>query len=114
MQRSIKLLAATALAASFLAPFSASALGTSFGGRVVAAVPCLSPLGPSIWFTVVPASFYPVINFIWTPATVTYLAGPVNHIGQQVLGVADIPYACKVGTIPFFGQRVQIEGTSAI
>ncbi len=102
------------LAASLLAPLSASALGASFGGRVVTMVPCISPLGPSIWFTIVPASLYPVFSFIWTPATATFLAGPPTHPGQQVLGVADVPFGCKVGIVPFVGQRVQVIGTSAI
>ncbi|HEY6020219.1 MAG TPA: hypothetical protein VIY48_10045 [Candidatus Paceibacterota bacterium] len=112
MERTLKIVSGVVIAASLLAPLSAYALGTSFGGRIVAAVPCLSPLGPSIWFTIVPSSLYPVFSFIWTPATVTYLAGPPRNPGQQVLGVADTAFACKVGIVPFFGQRVQIIGTS--
>lgn len=114
MQRSVKFLATTMLIASLLAPVPALALGTSFGGRIVTWVPCLSSFGPSVWFTIVPASLYPVVNFIWTPATITFLAGPPTHIGQQVLGVADVPFACFVGKVPFFGQRIQTIGTSAI
>lgn len=114
MQPSIKFIASVSLAASLLAPLAASATGASFGGRVVAMVPCLSPLGPSVWLTIVPASFYPVTSFIWTPLTITYLAGPITHIGQQVLGVADTPFSCFVGKVPFFGQRIQLMGTSAI
>lgn len=98
---------------ALFAPLSASALGTSFGGRIVALTPCLSALGPSIWFTIIPAGFFP-ISYIWTPLSVTYMAGPPTHIGQQILGVADIPYACKVGPVFLFGQRVQIQGTSAL
>jgi len=112
MQRPFRFLIAASITLSLLAPLSAYALGASFGGRVVAVVPCVSSLGPSIWFTIVPASLYPIVSFIWTPTTITYLAGPVSHIGQQVLGVADVPFVCTVGNVPFAGQRVQIEGTS--
>lgn len=112
MDRTLKIVAGVVIAGSLLAPLSAYALGTSFGGRVVTVVPCLSAFGPSLWFTIVPASLYPVVAFIWTPATVTYLAGPPRNPGQQVLGVSDTPFSCFVGKIPFFGQRVQLIGTS--
>lgn len=65
----------------------------SFGGKVTAALPCLSPLGPSIWVTIAPAGVMPT-SYIWTPATITKLNGPPTHPGQQILGLADVPYVC--------------------
>lgn len=102
-----------AIAGTFLAPLSASALGVSFGGRIVTVIPCISVLGPSLHVTIVPAGLFPT-SYIWTPATLTFLAGPPRNPGQQVLGVADIPYTCAVGKIPFFGLRMQMIGTSAL
>ncbi|MCC7500871.1 hypothetical protein IT396_03705 [Candidatus Nomurabacteria bacterium] len=96
-----------------LIPSPAAALGVSFGGRIVAVTPCIGGLGPSIWVKIIPAGIFPVA-YVWTPLTLTYLAGPPRNIGQQVLGVADTPYVCKVGTVPLVGLRMQIVGTSAI
>ncbi|HVV38798.1 MAG TPA: hypothetical protein VHD31_00535 [Candidatus Paceibacterota bacterium] len=97
--------------------------GISFGGRVLTALPCISPLGPSLAITIKPAGVFP-INYIWTPATLTkptQLSVPTP--GGQVLGIADIPYACwnpiKGGLFGLFtflsysyGLRMQIVGTS--
>jgi hypothetical protein len=65
----------------------------SFGGRVTSVIPCISPLGPALWISIVPAGVFPV-SYIWTPATITKLDGPPTHVGQQVLGLADVPFAC--------------------
>jgi hypothetical protein len=102
-------------------PFSAyAAFGTSFGGRVVSVLPCLSPLGPSLQVNIAPAGGFST-SYIWTPATVTFMAGPPNHPGQQNLGVADIPFACVIPSpfffipaLTLFGQRMQFIGTSVI
>ncbi len=98
---------------AFLLPLSASALGISFGGKVISSIPCLSPLGPSLYVITAPAPFTFITPLIWTPATVTKLIGPPLVPGQQVLGLADIPFACKVGVVVFPGLRMQLVGTSA-
>lgn len=94
-------------------PFSASALGVSFGGKVISSVPCMSALGPSLYVITAPAPFTFVTPLIWTSATITKLIGPPVSPGQQVLGVADIPYTCHVGPAVFPGLRMQMVGTSA-
>lgn len=83
---------------------------TSFGGRIAAVIPCTAGL----WITIVPAGVFPV-SYIWTPATITYTAGPPRNIGQQVLGTADIPFVCFYGSptpVPLYGLRMQMVGTS--
>jgi hypothetical protein len=103
-------------AVALLLPFSASAFGTSFGGRVIAAIPCISAAGPSLYVTIVPfGAFQPL--YIWTPLTLTYSWGPPRTPGQQVLGVADIPFVCFTPTVPpvpLYGQRMQTVGTSLV
>jgi hypothetical protein len=97
-----------------------AATGISFGGKVVSILPCLSPLGPSLQVTIVPAGAFPVA-YIWTPATVTLQAGLPTHPGQQILGIADIPFACVIPSpfffipaLTLFGLRMQAIGTSLI
>lgn len=107
-----RILAVFITAGALMLPFSASAFGISFGGRVVTSIPCVSPLGPSLYVVTVPAGFTFVTPLIWTPATVTYSVGPPLAPGQQVLGVADVPFACSVGLVTFFGLRMQVVGTS--
>lgn len=97
--------------------------GISFGGRVISELPCISPLGPSLAITIQPAGVFP-INYIWTPATITKpTQASIPTLGGQVLGIADIPYACwnpiKGGFLGLFtflsysyGLRMQIVGTS--
>ncbi len=101
--------------------FSAPAI--SFGGRVITELPCISPLGPSLVITIRPAGVFPV-SYIWTPATITKpTPASIPTIGGQVLGLADIPYACwnpikggLFGLFTFFsysyGLRMQMVGTS--
>jgi hypothetical protein len=98
------------LLTSLVVPLSALAFGTSFGGRIVAWIPCLSPLGPAIFITIVPAGVFPV-TYIWAPGTIGL---PPTHIGQQILGVADTIFGCKVGVVPLVGQRIQLDGVSSI
>ncbi len=107
---------AVCLAAGLLIPFSASAFGFSFGGRILTVVPCVSGLGPSLWVSIKPAGFFSP-TYIWTPATITKLVGPPRNPGQQVLGVADVPFVCFIPAhipIPLYGLRMQIVGTSAL
>jgi hypothetical protein len=91
--------------------FGSSALPgrTSFGGRITSVIPCTAGL----WVTIVPAGAFP-ISYIWTPATITFMAGPPRTIGQQVLGTADIPFVCFFGSppVPLYGLRMQMVGTS--
>ena len=95
-----------------LVPLSASALGLSFGGRIVAIYPTC--LNGGIWVAISPAGPHQPF-YIWTPATLTYSAGPPKSIGQQILGVADIPYVCVVSWYPYVqlvGERIQFMGSS--
>lgn len=95
-----------------LAPLSASALGISFGGRIVTMTACL--LGGFIHIDIVPAAGgSPNISYIWTPGTIGL---PPVHPGQAILGVGDVPIVCAValGAHPIFwaGQRIQLDGVS--
>lgn len=85
----------------------------SFGGRVVAVVPCKPGF---LWVSIISArSATPGVPefYIWTPFTLTFMAGPPRNPGQQILGTADVPATCFVGTIPLYGLRMQMVGTSA-
>jgi len=109
-----KILLAVCLAVGMLAPLSVSAFGFSFGGRILAVISCVSGLGPSLWVSIKPAGRFP-ITYIWTPATITRLVGPPRNPGQQVLGIADVPFVCFIPAhipIPLYGLRMQIVGTS--
>ncbi len=82
----------------------------SFGGRVAVALPCISILGPSYWVSLVPAPATKQPFYIWTPLTLRgvpppglpplFPPKPTPDIpppmvpGQEVLGLADIPYWC--------------------
>jgi len=84
--------------------------GLSFGGRITVAIPCLSDLGPSYWVTIVPAPATKQPFYIWTPETLRGLpppglpplfppspnpdVPPPTHPGQEILGLADIPFWC--------------------
>ncbi len=99
---------------SSAATIPAARLSLSFGGRIIAAIPCVSGLGPSIFVTIRPAGVF-APTYIWTPLTITKLTGPPRTIGQQILGRADIPFACFIPTVPpifFYGLRMQTVGTS--
>lgn len=107
MQPFIKYFAGAALAASLLAPLSAYALGTSFGGRIIDWEPCVSLPG-AIFILIQPAGIFPIAYF-WAPGT---LGLPPTHIGQQILGVADTFFGCTTPLGPRAGQRIQIDGVS--
>ena len=103
----------TSLGSSGLAIPSARA-SLSFGGRVVAVVPCVSGFGQSLFVVIRPAGVF-APAYIWTPLTITKLVGPPRTIGQQVLGRADIPFVCFIPAkppIPLYGLRMQVVGTS--
>ncbi len=108
MHRFIVSFAGLLAGALLLVPLYASALGTSFGGKILAITPCMSLSGPAVWIKILPAGLFP-ITYIWTPLTIGL---PPVHVAQQILGVADIPYGCVVGKVPFVGQRIQIDGVS--
>jgi uncharacterized membrane protein YgcG len=107
----------------FAPSFASAQILSSFGGRVLTVLPCISPLGPSLVVTVRTATVIPLVkSYIWTPATITKLVGPPVP-GGQVLGLADVPYACwnpvKGGLFGLFtflsysyGQRMTYIGTS--
>jgi len=105
------------LITSFAAPLAVSAAGLTFGGRVLGVIPCS---GGMLWVSILSArGLVPHPEFyIWTPLTVTKSFGPPYHPGQQVLGVADLPFVCFIGgglftlPIPLAGLRMQIVGTS--
>jgi hypothetical protein len=107
-----KVLCAALLVVVAAAPSAVSAAGLSFGGRIVAVIPCMSAFGPSLHVTIKPAGVFST-TYIWTPATFTLMVGPPRTLGQQVLGIADIPYVCFVGKFPLYGLRMQLVGTSA-
>ena len=104
-----RFVAGSLLALTLVVPLSASAAFFSFGGRVLAVTPCSSGL----YVTIFPAGIFP-IAYIWTPATITFSAGPPRTPGQQILGLYDIPYVCFVGKVPLFGLRMFMVGTSLI
>ncbi len=102
---------------------SAAASGLSFGGKIAAFVPCLSYAGPSEFVTIVPAPATKQPFYIWTPATLRGVPPPgllpfyppspnpdppPYVIGQQILGIADVPYFCcippSLPTAPFSCQ----------
>ena len=105
-------------------PYSASAFikPISFGGRVTSEVPCVGPLGPSLYVTIASMRVgVPIVPefYIYTPITLVKQIGP-PIIGGQILGVADIPYTCfvfvpcglTVCPVPLAGLRVFTAGTS--
>jgi len=109
-------------AAPVAATASGVATGGSFGGRIIAIMPCVSALGPSVWVTLKPSGLLlPPFMYIWTPATLTNIVPPSpslppRNIGQQLLGRFDIPFACVVPFPPFvfYGLRMQIMGASPV
>ena len=109
MSTLVRFAASVSLVVLLLAPLSASAAFFSFGGRVLTVTPCSSGL----YVTIFPAGIFP-IAYIWTPATITFSAGPPRTPGQQILGLYDIPYVCFVGKVPLFGLRMFMVGTSLI
>gem|GEM_PF-2746804 len=101
------------LAATLLAPFSASAqaqAGLSFGGRIEFVFPCLSLLGPSMWVVIVPAPFTKIPVYVWTIATLRGGPPPLPPSLdipppyaplQEIAGIADIPFWCCIpGSVP--------------
>jgi hypothetical protein len=44
------------------------------------------------------------------PGSLTFLNGPAFP-GASILGTADVPTSCVVGTVPVFGLRVFMHGT---
>jgi hypothetical protein len=95
-------------------PLSASAaLGRPFGGKIITMIPCS---GGMFYYVILPAGAFP-ISYIWTPATITMLAG-LPKIGGQVIGNADLPWVCSVGggifssPVLLYGLRMQYIGTS--
>lgn len=105
-----------AISLSFIAPLTASAAGLSFGGRVLSVLPCLNG---GLYTAVVSARALTLgitEFYIWTPLTLTLSFGPPRP-GVQILGIADVPYACVISIHPPIvlpGLRMQMIGTSGI
>ncbi|HEV7449645.1 MAG TPA: hypothetical protein VGP13_03870, partial [Candidatus Paceibacterota bacterium] len=53
-------------------------LGRGFGGRVIASVPCVSPLGPSFFVTTIPVGTTFVTPLVWTPLTLRLRVPPTS------------------------------------
>lgn len=107
MQTLSKWIVSFVFAVVLIVPLSASAVGVPFGGIVTGMTPC--HIGPvaALWLNVLG------VSFVITGGTVPFLHY-VPIIGQFILGVADVPIVCSVGTVPLPpGLRVQIYGTSA-
>jgi hypothetical protein len=54
-------------------------------------------------------------QYIWTPSTKTYLFGPPNHVGQWLLGLAQVPYYCVASISPVIvcpGTAIMMMGSS--
>lgn len=83
-----------------------------FGGRILAAIPCLSLETTSIHVTVgLPTPGL----YVWTPLTITYLWGPPIYPGKWVLGNSLVPYVCVgPGGVELPGLRMIIVGSSVI
>lgn len=87
----------------------------SFGGRIVSINYCIHG---AININILPAGLFP-ISYVWSPATLTFPPWqPPNHIGQEVLGLANpIPIPCVgFGTHPpiWMGLNMFMVGTSPI
>lgn len=108
--------------AALAAPVSALALvpGISFGGRIINLFPCLNGTIYTQIISANTATFGAIIPYIWTPATITKLVGPPNHIGQQILGLASPTFTplCVISFTPFVAipgfPMIDEVGTSAI
>lgn len=117
-----KFLLSVSLAVVCAAPLVASAQfagireGTSFGGRVSFAVPCTAGLYVGV-ISARGATPGLLETYIWTPGTLTFMAGPPRTPGQQILGLADVPFLCftfAAKPVPLFGLRMSMIGTSPI
>ena len=98
---------------ALLTPLSASALGLSFGGKIVGIHfgVVLPSFDPCVSISIIPAGAVPTEE-VWVGGTVGV---PPAHPGQQILGVADVPVDCVgVGLHPpiWVGLRMQIDGVS--
>lgn len=100
------------IAAPVVAGAATQTVLKSFGGRIIG---IKFGLAGCINFTILPAGAFP-IDYVWLPGTITYLAGPPTHIGQQVLGLANpVPIPCVgFGAHPpiWYGLRVHLMGSS--
>ncbi|KKW36245.1 hypothetical protein A2852_00905 [Candidatus Adlerbacteria bacterium RIFCSPHIGHO2_01_FULL_54_23] len=93
-----------ALVAGLSAPLHASALGFSFGGRVISIpVPCFGLPG-FFGVAIIPAGRFSPF-YVWGPGTIGL---PPLHPGQQILGIYDLPLLCN--GVP--GFRIQYDGVS--
>jgi hypothetical protein len=100
---------------SILVPTTASAALISFGGRVIATLPCLNGAIYTSVFSARGATPGLTEFYVWTPATLTFVAGPPRNPGQQILGTADVPYPCVISVKPpivLYGLRMFMVGTS--
>jgi hypothetical protein len=103
-----KLLAVFIVAATLAVPFSATALGKPFGGRLVSPpIPCANIPG-SFLISIIPAGIIGPF-YVYTPVLSLGLRPP-THPGQQILGIADAPLVCN----GILSQRIQIFGVSII
>jgi hypothetical protein len=97
------------IAGLLLLPLSAYAIGVPFGGLIAAETPCHIGPAPALWINVLGFSFIDMIG-----TTIPYpLYAPV--VGEFILGQADTPLTCFVGTVPLPpGLRIQMFGNSGL
>jgi len=100
------------LTAVAFVPEEAYATGRYFNSVLVASVPCISAMGPSLYVTTKPGPTTFLTPLIYTPFTLGNLIPPIPSIpptvpGSQIAGIADIPFSCMIGKVPVFGWRMQ-------
>lgn len=92
----------------------AEAFGPSFGGRIAIIIPCING---GIWTSIIPAIGSAPGPFVWTPGTITRMAGPPKIIGGGILGLyAPSAYPCYWAPCSgcfLLGAPMILVGTSA-
>jgi hypothetical protein len=92
-------------------PASAVVYPMSFGGHVIMIVPCIHG---ALWVAISSArTLVPTLEtYIWTPRTITFLAGPPNIVDQGLLGLADGPFSCVTpAAVTLFGLHMLLVGS---
>jgi hypothetical protein len=113
MHRILSALAVLLVLGAALLPLSVYAIGVPLGGIVTAETPCHVGTLPAVWLNILGFDF---VDVLAPPpiGTLPFLYG-IPVIGHWILGQADTPITCLVGTVPLPpGLRLQMFGTSPV